>query len=51
MVAGLALHLFFLIGFRNRLSVLLHRTYPCFACKRGARIILGLESSAPPLAK
>ena len=43
-LAWLALHLFFLIGFRNRLSVLLHWTYSYFSYKRGARIILGLES-------
>lgn len=43
-VAWLALHLFFLIGFRNRISVLLHWTYSYFSYKRGARIILGLES-------
>ncbi len=41
--AWLALHLFFLIGFRNRMSVLLHWTYSYFSYKRGARIILGLE--------
>ena len=44
--AWLALHLFFLIGFRNRLSVLLHWTYSYFSYKRGARIILGLESES-----
>jgi NADH:ubiquinone reductase (H+-translocating) len=43
-VAWLALHLFFLIGFRNRISVLLHWTYSYFSYRRGARIILGLES-------
>jgi NADH:ubiquinone reductase (H+-translocating) len=41
-LAWLALHLFFLIGFRNRISVLLHWTYSYFSYKRGARIILGL---------
>lgn len=47
-LAWLALHLFFLIGFRNRLSVLLQWTYAYFSYKRGARIILGMEPSAPP---
>ncbi len=46
-VAWLALHLFFLIGFRNRLSVLLQWTYSYFSYKRGARIILGLEADPP----
>lgn len=45
-VAWLALHLFFLIGFRNRMSVLLHWTYSYFSYKRGARIILGLEGES-----
>lgn len=45
-LAWLALHLFFLIGFRNRLSVLLHWTYSYFSYKRGARIILGLEAES-----
>src|SRR5690606_18394542 len=39
----LVLHLFFLIGFRNRLSVMLQWTYSYFTYKRGARIIMGLE--------
>jgi NADH dehydrogenase len=47
-LAWLALHLFFLIGLRNRISVLLQWTYSYFSYKRGARVILGLESSLPP---
>lgn len=43
-VAWLGLHLFFLIGLRNRLSVLLQWSYAYFAYRRGARIILGLPS-------
>jgi NADH dehydrogenase len=35
----LFVHLVFLIGFRNRLAVLLQWTYSYFAYKRGARII------------
>jgi NADH dehydrogenase len=47
-IAWLALHLFFLIGFRNRLSVLLHWTYSYFSYRRGARIILGSGAGAGP---
>ena len=47
-LAWLALHLFFLIGFRNRISVLLQWTYAYFSYKRGARIILGMKDTAPP---
>ena len=36
------MHLIFLIGFRNRLAVLLQWAYSYFAYKRGARIITGL---------
>jgi NADH dehydrogenase len=38
----LFVHLIFLIGFRNRLAVLLQWAYSYFAYKRGARIITGL---------
>ena len=38
-LAWLFVHLIFLIGFRNRLAVLLQWTYSYFAYKRGARII------------
>jgi NADH dehydrogenase len=38
-LAWLFVHLIFLIGFRNRLAVLLQRSYSYFAYKRGARII------------
>jgi NADH dehydrogenase len=40
-LAWLLVHLNFLIGFRNKLAVLLHRSYSYFAYKRGARIITG----------
>lgn len=46
-LAWLALHLFFLLGLRNRLSVLLQWTYSYFSYKRGARIILGQEPTPP----
>ncbi len=38
----LLVHLLFLIGFRNKLSVLLQWAYSYFAYKRGARIVTGL---------
>jgi len=45
-VAWLFIHLIFLIGFRNKLAVLLQWAYSYVAYKRGARIITGL--SDPP---
>lgn len=44
----LLVHLIFLIGFRNRLAVLLQWTYSYFAYKRGARIIATLPTDATP---
>jgi len=38
-LAWLFIHLFFLIGFRNKLAVLLQWTYSYFAFKRSARLI------------
>jgi NADH dehydrogenase len=43
-VAWLFVHLIFLIGFRNRLSVLLQWTYSYFTYRRGARIVTSLPS-------
>jgi len=40
-LAWLFVHLIFLIGFRNKLAVLLQWTYSYFAYKRSARIITG----------
>jgi len=45
-IAWLFVHLIFLIGFRNRLAVLLQWTYSYVAYKRGARIITGLSEEA-----
>ena len=42
-LAWLFVHLIFLIGFRNKLSVLLDWAYSYIAYKRGARIIFGSE--------
>jgi NADH:ubiquinone reductase (H+-translocating) len=44
-LAWLGVHLVFLVGFRNRLSVLLSWTYSYFTYKRGARIIVGLSKN------
>jgi NADH dehydrogenase len=41
-IAWLFVHLIFLIGFRNKLAVLLQWAYSYFAYKRSARIITGL---------
>src|SRR6478609_1662129 len=49
-LSWLALHLFFLIGLRNRISVLVQWTYSYFTYRRGARIIMGLGNE-PPAAK
>lgn len=47
-LAWLAVHLLFLIGFRNKFSVLVQWIYSYFTYKRGARIITGIsgENSA-----
>ncbi len=42
-IAWLAVHLLFLVGFRNRISVLMQWTYSYFTYKRGARIITGVS--------
>ncbi len=44
-LAWLGVHLIFLIGFRNKLAVLLQWAYSYFAYKRGARIITGLSET------
>ena len=45
-LAWLLVHLIFLIGFRNKLAVLLQWTYSYFTYKRGARIITGFTQSS-----
>jgi NADH dehydrogenase len=53
----LAAHVFFLIGFRNRLVVLLNWAWAYWSYQRGARIILGDDPNPsgsdppPPLPK
>jgi NADH dehydrogenase len=54
-LAWLVVHLFFLIGFRNRLVVLVDWAYSYFTYKRGVRLITGLgkracEPGPPPTA-
>jgi NADH:ubiquinone reductase (H+-translocating) len=43
----LAAHIFFLIGFRNRLVVLIDWAWAYFSYERSARIITGRDQSAP----
>lgn len=45
--AWLAIHLIFLIGFRNRVSVFIAWVYAYFTCQRGARIITGIPRPPP----
>jgi NADH dehydrogenase len=45
-VMWLTVHIFFLIGFRNRLEVMFNWAYNYFAYQRGARIITGRRLSA-----
>src|SRR5262249_23716649 len=47
--AGLTIHIFFLIGFRNRIVVLLDWAWLYFTHERGARLITG-EVKRPGLA-
>jgi NADH dehydrogenase len=44
----LVIHLVFLIGFRNKISVLMQWAYSYFTYRRGARIITGLDSRPAP---
>jgi NADH dehydrogenase len=53
-LAWLFVHLLFLIGFRNKVAVVVNWIYSYFAYKRGARIIIGSRSkpkvvSPPPV--
>lgn len=43
-LAWLAVHLLFLVGFKNKISVIISWTYSYFTYKRGARIISGQAS-------
>lgn len=46
-LAWLFVHLVFLVGFRNRLSVFFQWLYSYFTYKRGARIITGMQGTGP----
>ena len=48
-LAWLVVHLIFLIGFRNKIAVLVSWTYSYFTYKLGARIITGSPESVTPL--
>jgi NADH dehydrogenase len=50
-MAWLFVHLFFLIGFRNKISVLLRWGYSYVSYRRGSRIITGLEFRKGALAE
>jgi NADH dehydrogenase len=43
-------HVFFLIGFRNRLAVTLDWIWSYLTFERGARLITGVENARPPVA-
>jgi NADH dehydrogenase len=45
----LVVHLVFLIGFRNKISVLMQWAYSYFTYKRGARIITGVDQECRPI--
>ena len=45
-VTWLFVHLIFLVGFRNKLTVLLQWAYSYFTYKRGSRIVTGLSEEA-----
>lgn len=47
-LAWLFIHLVFLVGFRNKLSVLLAWTYSYLTFRRGARVIYGFPPTDPP---
>jgi NADH dehydrogenase len=51
-LAWLGVHLIFLVGFRNKIAVLMQWAYSYLAYRRGSRIITGLEDKkcAPPVA-
>jgi NADH dehydrogenase len=46
-LAWLGVHLIFLVGFRNKISVLIQWTYSYLTYKRGARVITGVSGDGP----
>jgi NADH:ubiquinone reductase (H+-translocating) len=49
--AWLAIHIFFLIGFRNRIAVLMNWAYSFFTLRRNAQLITGEELNRLPEAR
>lgn len=49
-LAWLVIHLLFLVGFRNKVAVLIQWGYSYFTYKRGARIITKVPENKPPVA-
>jgi NADH dehydrogenase len=47
-LAWLFVHLIFLVGFRNKISVMFEWIYSYFTYKRGARVIYGFEGNSSP---
>src|SRR5262249_61049236 len=47
-IAWLFVHIFFLIGFRNRLLVIFEWAWSYFTAQRGARLITEAPPPAPP---
>lgn len=45
----LFIHILYLVGFRNRLSVLIQWSYAYFTFQRGVRLITATENVAPPV--
>jgi NADH:ubiquinone reductase (H+-translocating) len=48
-MAWLLVHIWYLIGFRNRLVVLITWAWSYFTYRRGARLITGSAASAAPV--
>jgi NADH:quinone reductase (non-electrogenic) len=49
-LAWVAVHIYTLTGFRNRLFVLARWVWSYFTHRRGARLILGRNAASPPSA-
>lgn len=50
-LAWLLVHLVFLVGFRNRIAVLISWMYSYITYKGGARVVTGLDAPGPPSAR
>ena len=47
-IAWLTIHIFFLIGFRNRIAVLMNWAYSFFTLRRNAQLITGEDTGKLP---